>query len=236
MSLVINIILIITALLALYWVFYGQRKYNEMLNPKRKTELKAILFDLDGVIIDSFEAWHSVINQVRKKYKLKEFSKEEYKRKGWAIPIEVEVARYFKGHDIDKITNECKALVAKKISKIKLLPDAKKVLQKIKEKNYKIGLVTNNYTALTSKILQHHKIKEFFNAIITTDDVEKPKPYPDPILKLCKKLNVMPDETIYVGDTKYDYKAGKSAGAFVVGLNTHGDLVISNLNDILQLL
>ena len=46
----------------------------------------------------------------------------------------------------------------------------------------------------------------------------------------------MPDETIYVGDTKNDYKAGKSAGCFVVGFKTHGDLIISDLKAILELL
>jgi len=55
------------------------------------------------------------------------------------------------------------------------------------------------------------------------------------VIKLCEKLNVMPDETILVGDTKNDYKAGKGAGCFVVGLNTDGDLVIDKLSDMLGL-
>ena len=112
----------------------------------------------------------------------------------------------------------------------------KKILETIKRKKIKIGLVTNTYKEVVDRILNFHKIKSHFDVIVTADDVKKPKPYPDAVLKACKKLNVMADETIYVGDTKYDYKAGKSAGSFFVGFNTHGDLMISNLNGILQLL
>ena len=122
------------------------------------------------------------------------------------------------------------------MEKGKLMENTKEVLKTIREKKIKIGLVTNTTKIRTMNELKFHKIRNLFDAVVTADDVEKPKPYPDPILKACEKLNVMPDEVMYIGDTKYDYKAGKSAGAFVVGFNTHGDLMISNLNDILQLL
>jgi len=120
--------------------------------------------------------------------------------------------------------------------KTKLLPDAKKVLEKIKKNNIKIGLVTNSYKSQVNRILDFHKIKKHFKVIVAGDEIERPKPYPDPILKACKQLKVDPDEVLYVGDTKIDYKAGKSAGCYVVGLNTHGDLMISRLSDLLQLI
>ena len=115
------------------------------------------------------------------------------------------------------------------------MPDAKKVLESIKKKKIKVGLVTNSFSNIVSRILKHHKIGNYFDNVVTSDDVEKLKPYPDPVIKLCEKLNVMPDETILVGDTKNDYKAGKGAGCFVVGLNTDGDLVIDKLSDLLEL-
>jgi len=77
----IGFIIAITALGALYWIFYGQRKHEEMMNPKRKTELKAILFDFDGVIVDSFEAWFKVFNKIRKEYNLKEIKKDYFLKK-----------------------------------------------------------------------------------------------------------------------------------------------------------
>ena len=106
MSLTIAIILFVTAFLALYWAFYGQRKYNEMLNPKRKTELKAILFDFDGVIIDSFEAWFHTFNELRRKYKLKEFDKGEFRKNAWGTSYQGDAEKFFKNINLmikDKI-------------------------------------------------------------------------------------------------------------------------------------
>jgi len=230
----IGIIIVVTGFLGLYWVFIGQKKYNDMFVPKRKTELKAVLFDLDGVIIDSFEAWFHVLNHVRRDYKMKELDREQFKKNTWGTSVEHDL-KYFKNASKEELVEKYKKTMLKYIHKVKLMPDAEKVLKTIKKKKIKIGLVTNSFNDIVSKILKYHKIRNYFNSIVTADDVEKLKPYPDPVLKLCEKLNVMPDEAILVGDTKNDYKAGKGAGCLVVGLNTDGDLVIDKLSDMLEL-
>ena len=127
-------------------------------------------------------------------------------------------------------------MVIKHMDKGKLMKNAKEVLNKIKEKKLKIGLVTNTTTKRAEAELKFHKVRELFDVVVTADDVERPKPYPDPILKACELLGVQADEIMYVGDTTNDYKAGKSAGAFVIGFNTKGDLIISELRNILELL
>lgn len=235
MSILITAIVIGSALLAFYWIFHGQSKYNDMLIPKRKTELKAILFDLDGVLIDSFERQYVVFNDLRKKFGLKKINKGEFRKKIWGNSLEANAKNYFNGKDLKELHLDYDNLVKKHTYKSKLLHRAKEVLKTIKDKNIKIGLATNTTKQRTTNDLRSHKIKDYFDAIVTADDVEKPKPYPDSIIKLCQKLNVMPDETIFVGDTPNDYKAGKAAGCFVVGLNTHGDLIISKLSDLLEL-
>ncbi|MFH0867735.1 MAG: HAD family hydrolase [Candidatus Woesearchaeota archaeon] len=235
MSMLITAIIVATAFLALYWVFWGQRKHNEMFMPKRKTELKAVLFDLDGVILDSFERQYVVFNDLRKKFGLNHIDKHEYKKKFWGNSLESSAKHYFEKHDLKELHIAYNNLVKTHMGKSKLISHAEEVLKIIKNKNLKIGLVTNTTTERTTNDLRFHKINKYFDAIVTADDVEKPKPYPDGTLKLCKKLNVMPDETILVGDSKNDYKAGKSAGCFVVGFNTHGDLIISKLSDLLEL-
>ena len=236
MSVILNVIIVVTAILALYWVFYGQRKHNEMMNPKRKTKLKAILFDIDGVIVDSFERQVFVFNSLRKKYGLKVLKKEKVKKGWWGNSLEVNAKIYFKNQNFKKLKKEYNDGVKKHINKGKLMENCKEVLTKVRTKKFKTGLVTNTTSGRTKTELNHHKIRDLFDTIITADDVEKPKPYPDPILKACENLKVNPDEIIFVGDTKNDYKAGKSAGAFVVGLNTQGDLIISELRDLLELL
>jgi len=236
MALLLEIVIVITALLALYWVFYGQRRHDEMMNPPRKTELKAILFDLDGVLIDSLDRQHQVFNEIRENFKLKPITKEEFKKKLWGFSLETNGKNYFKDHDIKEVRKQYNASVDKNLEKSRAFPNVEKVLKKIKENKLKIGLVTNTVRQRTIKDLELNKIKEYFDVIVTADDVENPKPYPDPVLKACEELNVMPDEVIFVGDTKNDYKAGKSAGCFVVGIDMHADLIISKIEDMLELI
>ncbi len=232
----IGIVIIITAFLALYWVFIGQRKYNEMFMPKKKQKLKAVLFDLDGVILDSFEAWFEVFNHVRRNLKLKQISKEEFRKKIWGGSVSEDVKNYFKNKDVKELEEMYKKLISKYTHKIKLLPNAKNILGKIKKKKIKIGLVTNTFKKPVLDTIKFHKLTNYFDAIVTADDVEKAKPSPEAIIKLCKKLNIMPQEAVLVGDTKNDFKAGRAAGVFVVGLNTHGDLIISKLSDLMELI
>ena len=178
MSLVIAVIIVGTAFLALYWVFYGQRKYNEMFMPKRKAKLKVVLFDLDGVIIDSFERQHLVFNDMRKKFGLKHISKQEFRKKLWGNPLEENAKNYFGEQDFKKLHLTYNNLVKKHIDKSELPDDAKEVLGTIKKKKIKIGLVTNTTTERAVGDLRFHKVRHYFDAIVTGDDVEKAKPYP----------------------------------------------------------
>ena len=107
--------------------------------------------------------------------------------------------------------------------------------QKIREKRLKIGLVTNTYKKSVKKTLEYHKIKDYFDAIVCGDEVEKDKPYPDEIIEACKRLKINVDEAILVGDTKNDIIAGRAAGCFVIGYNIMADLRISGLSDLLEM-
>jgi len=236
MSILIGIVLFATAFLVLYWVFYGQRRYNEMLNPKRKTELKAMIFDFDGVLIDSFDRQHSVFNDLKTQYGLKKLDKGTFKKQLWGNSLEVNAKKIFSGIDLKDIRKKYVAATKKHKEEGRIMEGANKVLGKIKEKKLKIGLVTNTTRERATNDLKFYKLSRYFETVVTADDVEKPKPYPDSILKACKNLNVEPDEIMYIGDTKNDYKAGKAAGAFVVGFNTHGDLTVGKLTDLLRLL
>jgi len=232
----IGIIIVVTGFLVLYWVFIGQRKYNDMFMPKRKTKLKAIVFDFDGVIADSFERQYAVFHELAKKFGKMDLSKEEFKKKIWGNSVRKTVQNYFKGHTFEEVQKEYNKLSIKFTKKLKIMDDADKILKKIKEKKFKMALVSNALRGRLDNDTKALNVSKFFDVIVAGDDVIKAKPYPDSILKACETLKVAPDEIIYVGDTKYDYQAGKSAGAFVVGLNTDGDLVISELKDLLELL
>ena len=80
--------------------------------------------------------------------------------------------------------------------------------------------------------MRNFKLKKYFGAIITMNDVKKGKPAPDMVLKACKILKVSPKNTILVGDSMNDMIAGKRAGCVTVGYKIKGDYRIERLKEI----
>ena len=123
-----------------------------------------------------------------------------------------------------------------RIRHVKIFPQSKKVLEKLKNKRIKLGLITNSTGFITLTILNHFKLKKYFDVVVTMDDVRRRKPAPDMILKACKTLKVMPKNTILVGDTMNDIIAGRRAGCATVGYKVKGDYEINSLKEALCIL
>ena len=232
MNSLLVLIISLTSILAIYWILMGQWKHNTML---RQNKIKAVLFDLDGVLIDSHDAWFKVFNYTREKFKLPKVTVEEFDKNTWGGSIDADAKKYFKNIEAEKIAKIYYNKLSEFKKDIKINPYAHYVLKNIKDKNLKIGLVTNNYKKPTLGILDFHGIKRFFDVVIGSNEVENGKPAPDAILKACKKLKIAPEEALYIGDTKNDINAGKNAGSFTIGYKIDGDLKIDNIKDILKL-
>lgn len=226
-------IMSLTSILVFYWVLVGQWKQNTMF---RQNKIKAILFDLDGVLIDSHDAWFNVFNLTRKKFKLQQIKIEEFDKHIWGGSIEREAKIYFKNIKVEEIAKIYYSNLSKFTKDIKINPYLHYTLKNIKDKKLKLGIVTNSYRKPVLSILNFHGIKGIFDIIIAGDEIKIGKPDPEGILKACKKLKVSPEETLFIGDTKNDINAGKNAGCFTIGYNIDGDLKIDNLKDILKLL
>ena len=193
---------------------------------------KAVLFDLDGVLIDSFECWFSAFNETLKKFGLREIGKEKFSKKHWGESTE----RNFKSFGLGKEAVEyCHRMQMKHIDEIKAPEGLRKTLNLIKN-TVKVGLVTNTPRENTEKILERFGLRDRFDAVVTGDDVVEKKPCPEMILRACELLGVEPGETILVGDTEADVRAGESAGCVVVGMNVRADLTISDLSGLVSIL
>ncbi len=196
----------------------------------QRKEVKAVLFDLDGVLVDSLDAWYYTYDDIIRHFKVKPIPKKEFKNI-FGNTIEANVRRIVK-----ITTKEANKLAVKYFNKnkayVKFFPETKSVLKKLSNSKVKIALITNTPNKILILVLKHHKIKKYFNAIVTIDDVKKGKPAPDMVLKACKLLRVKPENTILVGDTKNDMLAGKRAGCITVGYKTDGDYRINNLQQI----
>ncbi len=192
--------------------------------------MKAILFDLDGVLIDSFDFLWITFNETLEKFGKRRVSKREYKEKYWGHDLESNFEKFGLGDDAIKYR---RAQYKSHIKEIRVFPEARKILESLSKK-IKLGLITNNRSGVVHKILEYSNLKNYFDVIVTGDEVDKGKPDPEMIIKACKSLGLDSSEVIVVGDTRSDVLAGKSAGCTVVGLNVKSDFKIKRLPELVK--
>ncbi|MDP3766201.1 MAG: HAD family hydrolase [Nanoarchaeota archaeon] len=201
----------------------------------QREEVKAILFDMDGVLVDSLDAWSYVLNDTLRHFGLKTLPKSELVKE-FGAPIESDVKKYFTGKTVKEVERVYNLKFKKRKKYVKLSPQSIDVLKNLKKLKVKIGLITNSTRFITTTILSHFQLKKYFKVIVTMDEVERRKPAPDMILKACKMLKVRPKNTILVGDTINDIIAGRRAGCITVGYKIKGNYRINELKSIISFL
>ena len=195
-------------------------------------EVKAVLFDLDGVLVNSEKAWFRTFNNTLKHFGVKPVSSKEFS-KIFGNTVEKNVKIF-----INTTAKEANRLAIKYFQKnrkyVKVFPKSINVLENLSNRNIRMALITNTPRNILIPTLKYYKLKKYFKAIVTIDDVKKGKPAPDMALKACKMLKVNPKNTILVGDTQNDMIAGKRAGCVTVGYRIKGDYKINELKQIFK--
>ena len=205
--------------------------------------VKAILFDVDGTLIDTdsiiIESYREVFKELRPDYKLTE--KEELSFLG---PTLISMfSKYFK-EDFETCRHIYHTYFMKNMLKIaKVYDGAVSLLTYLKEEGYKLGVVTSRLKFSALEVLEKFNLLSYFDVIVGLDDVTNTKPSPEGINKAMAELNVSIDETIYIGDNKSDLIAGQSAN-LKTGLVTwskgrnnrleNADFFIDNYNEFMK--
>ncbi|MFA6002227.1 MAG: pyrophosphatase PpaX [Thermoleophilia bacterium] len=86
------------------------------------------------------------------------------------------------------------------------------LLVELKARGVKLAIVTSKSRETVDMAFHCIRIEHYFDAVITTDDTDNHKPHPQPILLAMRKLDLAPDESVYIGDSPFDIKAGQAAG------------------------
>lgn len=167
---------------------------------------KLIIFDLDGVLIDSLPNMKSALKKTSLSMNIK-LNFTQYK-KYLGLPFEKIMNKMCIKKDINKIKSNYSYYSKKNIKNIKIKKRYIKQLNHLK-KDYHLSVFTSKDRVRTQAILNKYK---FFNFIVTSDDVEKGKPYPEGIFKILKKHKTTKKNCVYIGDSIYDYLAAKKAG------------------------
>ena len=170
-----------------------------------KKKNKIIIFDLDGVLINSLPNMKKALKLTSKKLYLK-LSFKKYK-KFLGLPFEKILENMKIENDYKKIKRYYELYSLKYINQIKIKKNFLKELRVLK-KNYYLAIFTSKSKKRTKKIINKYKI---FDDCVTIDDVKKGKPMPEGLLKIIKKFNIKKKNAVYIGDSIYDYQCAKRA-------------------------
>jgi HAD superfamily hydrolase (TIGR01509 family) len=187
----------------------------------------AILFDMDGVLVDSLDSWWKALNSALKRCRHQEITRDEFMKTYWGHDLKANLKRLQLNPEVARF---CNITYGDHLEYIRIYPDTTTTLQKLS--SYKKAIITNTPTDCARQILKKFSIEQYFQEIITSDDVLKAKPDPEIVFTACKRLGVDAKTVVLVGDTDSDVKAGRAAGCTVIGLNIAADITIQRLFDL----
>lgn len=180
--------------------------------------IKAVIFDVDGVLLDSFEANY-------------QFYKALFLKAGHKPPTRKEYSPTFYLTMADTITHCLKSKDHKEINRLFEMGRSGKVEYpknslKIPKhaaatviqlsKQYKLGIVTSRLKGGLFKKPKLAKLEPCFQAVVAFEDTKKHKPNPEPLLLAARKLKTSPKDCVYVGDAEVDIQAAKAANMKIV--------------------
>ena len=180
-----------------------------------KIKVKAVIFDMDGVITntmpDHFRAWKIIF--LKEGIKVTHF--DIYSREGQKGIMSVgeiskEYQRPIAPGDAKKILLEKEELF-KKIVKRRFIVGARSFLRFLYKKNIKLALVTGTSRHELHQILPDH-IYNLFSVIVTGSDVKYGKPHPEPFLKALQLLKLKPSEAVVIENAPFGIQSAKQAG------------------------
>lgn len=174
--------------------------------------ISAVLFDLDGTLIDTNNLIIQSFKHTYKKHLNREIDEKEIIM-CFGEPLLDTLARYDRenAHEMIETYREHNEAIHDELAKE--IVGANVTLNELKALGIKVGVVTSKRRQLAERGLNLFKLFDVMDVIVTPEDTSKHKPDAEPVLKACEKLSVIPSETIMVGDSHFDILCGKNAGA-----------------------
>lgn len=188
-----------------------------------KTQLAAVLFDLDGTLIDTAPDFAVVVNQLCQQHQRPPL---EYKaiRATVSHGARALITRAFGLQEGEGEFESLKAQLLQLYSqhlavKSQLFPGIDKLLQQLEQQAIPWGIVTNKPRLYAQPLLEGLQLSKRCAVLVCPDDVSRTKPDPEPMYLACRQLGCKPSSVIYLGDHRRDIEAGNNAGMATLAVN-----------------
>lgn len=205
--------------------------------------IKAILFDLDGVLVDATEIHYRALNRALRETCSFEIDKAEHDLKFNGLPTKTKLSILIKqkrvlDNQLEKIYQTKQRFTESEIAMATLYSQPKLQMIKTLSNKYRLGVVTNcsKPTAMNMlrKLVLLENPKYYFETIITNEDVRFNKPHPEGYIKAMIDVKAYPEESIILEDNENGIVAAHATGANVVKVDDVNELDLSFISRYLQ--
>ena len=212
------------------------------------SNIKHICFDLDGTLVDSHKTiYNATIKSLKDLNILNNIDEEIFREKIGMHFVDIFEDMDIPVNDFEEFIQVYKNNYFLFIDDSELYPDVSNVLSYFSQRGFRISLLTTKAQDQAEKILKHFKLSDYFNVIMGRRNSIAHKPSPEPLLLICKELEIDPIESLIVGDTEMDIQCGQNANvktcAIIHGYRTEEsillhkpDYIVKDLNDLKALL
>jgi HAD superfamily hydrolase (TIGR01509 family) len=176
--------------------------------------IRAVIFDLDGVLADSEPWWNQIDAKLLAEYGVKYCG--EYHRNVLGVSYRFAVQFYKNAFRLSAPVEELmrrRGEIATEFfaNRVGVFPPAKQVLQELRQMKLQLAVATSSVSASARPFLDRHKLTSFFDVIVTGDEIEHGKPAPDIYLRAAEKLSVPTDACLVIEDALSGIAAARAA-------------------------
>ncbi len=193
--------------------------FHEILGDLKK-RIHGIIFDLDGTLIEAYEAIYVGLKEAFQYFGREIFPFSDLK-KYLKVDLEATLNQFFSSEEVLKgVPIMRRKYEEVYLDKTHFLDGAKEVLKILHSKGILMGVASNKFGRFSRGALRHLGVSDYFKSVIGAGDVPRNKPFPDMIHAALREMRLPPEEVVFVGDTLTDIDTGKQASIDVYALPT----------------
>ncbi len=183
-------------------------------------ELKAVVFDLDGTLLDTAPEFVEVVQALRAEHALAPLPPADIRAvvsDGARAMVSLALDMSQEHPDFESKRQRFLDIYAADLGRATVpFPGIEPLLDTLTDAGIDWGVSTNKPSYLTEPLLARIDLAPPPGSVVCPDHVSKPKPNPEPLLLNCEQLACAPGEAIYVGDHRRDIEAGRAAGMYTI--------------------
>lgn len=198
------------------------------------TGMKAVLFDMDGVLIDAKDWHYEALNEALSLFGV-EISRYDHMHTFDGLPTRVKLQmlseQYFLPEELHPFINQLKQKNTLRIVQEKCHPmfQHEYALSRLKREGYSIAVCSNSVRKTIEIMMESAGLDSYIDLIISNEDVERAKPDPEMYQKAMERFGLSPQECLVVEDNPNGIKAGIASGAHVMQVETVYDVNYANI-------